>query len=91
MAEIPQNIAGEMKSIAALQSTCNTLERGLTAKLKSMKAGRDPKGKKVTEAIFETFDGDRKELGKSVIKAGGDGKNSAIILTVETNVEISRS
>ncbi len=91
MAEIPQNIAGEMRSIPALQSTCNTLEKGLTAKLKSMKIGRDPQGKKVTEAIFETFDGARKELGKAVIKAGGNGKNSAFILTVETDVEISRS
>jgi hypothetical protein len=91
MAEIPQNIDGEMKDVSALQNTCNTLEKGLTAKLKSLKAGIDPKKRKVTEGIFEEFDGKRSELGKVVLKEGGDGKNTAHIKQVETKIEISRS
>lgn len=91
MADIPMNIDGAMGSIAKLQSTCNTLERGLTAKLKSLTAGQDPQGRKVTEAIFEEFDGLRKELGKAVITESPTGSDSVVILTQPVRVKLSRS
>lgn len=80
-----------MRSIAALQSTCNTLERGLTAKLKSMKTGRDPSNVKVTEAIFETFDGPRVELGKVKLEESANGNQTAFIDNAEKKITISRS
>jgi hypothetical protein len=90
MADIPMNIDGAMGSIAKLQSTCNTLERGLKAKLKSLTAGQDPQGRKVTEAIFEEVD-KRKELGKAVITESPTGGDSAVILTQPVRVKITRS
>jgi hypothetical protein len=78
-----------MSSISALQGTCNRHEKRLTAKLIKLDVGTDPDGVKVTEATFEPFTGPRGELGKAVIKEGGDGTNMAYILTVATKVQIS--
>jgi hypothetical protein len=89
--DIAQNIDGRMRSVAALQSTCNTLEKGLTARLKSLDTGRDPEGNKVTEAIFEIFDGPRTKLGKAKIEESGDGGSKAFINNEEKSVVLSRT
>lgn len=85
------NIPGKMRSIAALQSTCNTLEKGLTAKLQSLHAAEDTDGAKVTEAIFEEFDGLRGELGKAKIEEKTSGTHSTFIDGNIKKVALSRN
>lgn len=88
---IKKNLASTISSISGLQGTCNNLERRLRAKLTKLEVGTDSDGVKVTEATFEEFAGDRNELGRVRLREGGDGTNSAYILTVDTDIEISRS
>jgi hypothetical protein len=88
---IKKPIVNTISSISALQGTCNQHEKRLTAKLTKLEAGQDTDDTPVTEATFEEFDGDVEELGKAVIKAGGNGSNTAFIKEVVTNVKISRS
>jgi len=88
---IKKSITGAISSISGLQGTCNQQEKRLTAKLTRLEAGRDPAGVNVTEATFEEFDGNAAELGKAVIKLGGDGSNTAFITNLVSKVVISRS
>lgn len=88
---VQKNLTSTMSSVSALPGTGNRMEISLRAKLKKLEVGTDTDDKKVTEATFEEFTGNRRELGKAIVKEGGDGTNSAFILTVSTNVEISRS
>jgi len=87
--EIIRNLAGTMSSISALQGTCNTQEKKLFAKLKDLDTVLDVDGNKVTEATFETFDGDVGEIGRAKITEGGG--DSAWIKETKTKVSISRS
>lgn len=88
---ISKNLSSTISSISVLQGTCNMLEKRLTAKLTKLEVGTDSDDIKVTEATFLEFNGDRDGLGKTVIEKGGDGKNSAYIMSVDTDVRISRS
>lgn len=86
-----KNLSSTMSSVSALQGTCNRMEVRLGAKLTKLDVGTDTDGVKVTEATFTPFSGSISELGKAVVKEGGDGTNTAFILTVAKKVEISRS
>ena len=99
--------AGEMPSLAALQTTCNTDEMNLERNLQSLDTVLNS-GKKVTEAVYKATDPDN--LGNLVIKkapqveqpeegeegegtdeAEGTFKGKAFILTQPVNVLVSRS
>lgn len=75
-------------SISQLQGTCNALERGLRAKLKSLLAATNPDNAKVTVATFEEFNGPKDELGKARL-AQGTG-NTAFIKNEVESIAISR-
>lgn len=85
---ITRNLAGTMSSISALQGTCNTQEKKLSAKLNKLEAVIDVSGKKVTEATFDEFNGSSAQLGRLKITAGGN--HSAFINETKTAVSFTR-
>ncbi|MBK8809433.1 MAG: hypothetical protein IPN69_01695 [Acidobacteria bacterium] len=76
-------------SLSQLQGTCNTLERGLRAKLKSLQAATNPDNAKITVATFEEFDGPKSELGKAKLDPG-EG-HTAFINNEVVKISITRS
>jgi hypothetical protein len=82
--------AGEMASLGALQTTCNSEEMDLERNLQSLDTVLD-NGKKVTEAVYKATDPDK--LGQLTIKEGTSGgafTGKAYILTQPKNVVVSR-
>jgi len=78
-----------MSSTAALEDRCNFDELNLPGKLQSLEAAVDTAGVKVTVATYEEID-QAVGVGNLKVVAGGDGSNTAWILTVNTDVVFSR-
>lgn len=76
-------------TLQALQDRCNKDEQIIPGKLKSLEAVLNANGVKVTEAVYEK-QADFEGTGKVKLKKGGDGGNTAWIMTVEENIKISR-
>jgi len=82
--------AGEMASLAALQTTCNTDEMNIERNLQSLDTVLNS-GQKVTEAVYKATDPDK--LGGLTITEGTSGgafTGKAFILTQPKNVVVSR-
>ena len=82
--------AGEMASIEALETTCNTDEMNLEQNLQSLDTVLNS-GKKVTEAVYKAT-GAGKLGGLTITEgtSGGTFTGKAFILTQPKNVVVSR-
>ena len=78
-----------MSSVQALEDRCNFDELNIPGKLQSLEAAADTTSVKVTVAIYEVQD-EPAGIGNLIIKEDTAGSDSAWILTINTQVSISR-
>jgi hypothetical protein len=78
-----------MGSVQKLEDRCNFDELNLPGKLQSLKATTDTNGVKITKAVYEDLD-EPDGVGNLKIKKDDTGTHSAWILTVKTNLAVSR-
>jgi hypothetical protein len=89
MATKERRYVSTMSSIQALENRCNFDELNIPGKLRSLKAGTDTTGVKVTLAIYEIIE-EPEGVGNLDLRKDENATDSAWIMTVETPISIVR-